>query len=207
MADLHTPNMSAENVKNYRDGFNSLFKIMVIMWGIIFILSAALVYCVFEVRPQDRFFSVNSNGSVGRMLALDDPNINNNSILSWASQAAVDVLTFGFNDLEVRFSETRKNFTDKGWDSFRSAAISADVMSKIKERRQIITAIPAEPAEMLYYGIISGSYSWVVRVPTIISVRSAGQKSSSRVTVIMTIVRTPTKENPRAIGIDLWVSG
>ena len=204
---MHLPNMTAESIKSYRDGYNSLFKIIVIMWAIIFVLTVAFVYCVFEVRPQHRFFSVNTNGSVGRMVALDDPNINNNSIISWASQAAVDVLTFGFNDLEMRFAETRKNFTEKGWESFRSAAMGADVMKNIKDRRQIITAIPAGPAEMLYYGIITGSYSWIVRVPTIISVRSGGQKSSSRVNVIMTIVRTPTRENPRAIGIDLWLSG
>jgi intracellular multiplication protein IcmL len=195
-----------QDVSNYRDAYKNLFRFVTLMWLVILVLTAGLFYCVTSVHKQDRFYAANMQGGLNRLVPLYDPNVNNQAILSWASQASVDILTFGFNDIGQRFAETRKNFTPEGWESFRDAAIRSGVMERVSNLRQIITAIPTGSPEMLYYGLIENKIGWIVRVPVVVTVRAGDQKNSSYLNVIMTIVKMPSFENPRAIGIDKWVS-
>ncbi len=200
------PAIAQQDVRNYRDAYKNLFRFVTLMWLVIMVLTAGLLYCVTSIHKQDRFYAANTQGGLSRLVPLYDPNVNNQAILSWASQATVDVLTFGFNDIGQRFAETRQNFTPEGWESFRSAAIRSGVMERVSNLRQIITAIPTDIPEILYYGLIENKVGWVVRVPVVVTVRAGDQKSSSYLDVIMTIVKMPSFENPRAIGIDKWVS-
>lgn len=196
-----------DSIKSYREGYNSLFKIVTILWVVIFVLVVGLVYVFTNIEARDRFFSINNQGAYTQMVGLEDPNLNNQAILSWASQAVVDIMTFGFNDIDQRFSQTMKNFTPEGWAGFRESVINREIIKKIQDRRQILTAIPSSTPELVYYGLTEGKLGWVVRVPTIVTVRAGDSKTSSPLDVMLRIVRQPTTENPRGIGIDLWVSG
>lgn len=199
--------LSPDESASYETGFKNLMWLVKLLGFVIAGLTGLLLYYVVEVVPQDRFYASMAQGQRLRMVALDDPNINDQTLLDWAEQAAVEILTFGFHDIDERFAISRKNFTDAGWQSFGVAMGKSALLKNIMENRQILTAIPREPAKLVSSGLLNGKFTWVIQIQLIVTTRAGGQISNSRMPLLIRVVRLPTEQNPRGIGIETWLAG
>lgn len=195
-----------EEAASYRDGFRNLLRIVKLQGFLILGLTVLLMYCIHGIRAQDRYFAMTSEGGKMQLVGLDDPNIGNAALLNWAGQAAVDILTFGFNDVDERFALSRTYFTDDGWESFREAMGKSGLLRSVSNNQQIITSIPKEPPRLTASGLRNGKYSWIVDVPVVMAIRAGNKKLTRIQNVKMIIVKLPTEKNPRGMGINTWYS-
>lgn len=197
----------ATSNEDYRDGFRNLSLIVNMMCIIIVALVLVNIYFVTSYKPQDSYFAETvEDPRKMPLVGLPYPNINRNSLLTWATDAATASLTFGFHDYEERLGSIRTFFTENGWQDFRTAMGKSNIITNAVSKRQIYTAIPRAPASMIYEGLDKGKFVWVVEVQLLVTVRSGDVVKSEPQTVRMMVTRVPTSELEAGIGIDLWIS-
>lgn len=195
-----------EKNQSYQTSFVNLVRVITVQGLVILALTLVLIYCIKEVRPQDRYYAETIEGLRMPLVGLNDPNVNTEALMAWAEQVAVDILTFGFNDVNERFGLARQHFSAEGWQSFREAMTNSMLLKNLTDLQQIITSIPAQPARLISSGLFQGKFAWVVEVPIIMTTRAGGESSYRRVIVRMIVVRMPTADNPRGVGIHSWIS-
>ncbi|HEX2752155.1 MAG TPA: DotI/IcmL/TraM family protein [Alphaproteobacteria bacterium] len=191
---------------SYREGFYNLVWIVRALALGILAMTCVLLYYITSVVPQDRYAAL--TGIDGRtvmpMVALSTPNVTNDALMAWATQAATDVMTFGFHDLDQQFSNSRKYFTDEGWQSFSTAFAKSVFLKNLLSSQQIVTAIPRGTPTVVHIGLYKGKYQWILDVPMLMTIRAGARARQQRTVVRMFIVRMPTQNNPMGIGINTW---
>lgn len=209
----HSANAESET---YREGFRNLWLVINAQAAVILGLACVLLYMIAEYKPEDGYYAVTAQYEMAadgtmqekrmRMVGLAEPYINQQKLMLWAGQAATEVMTFGFSDVNEKFSESRKLFTVRGWDTFSAAFTASDLLKNVLNQRQVITAAPSGEPTMVSEGVKEGVYTWVIEVPLLLTVRAGDSKQTEMKKVRMWIIRMPTTEKPDGIGIDFWMS-
>jgi len=189
---------------SYRDGYKNLFRVSIGLVLVIVGLLTVVFYRVSYVLPQDRYYAVMAGGQLMPLVALPEPYINNALLLDWAAQAATEILTFGFNDVNERFAISQKYFSPEGLESFRPKFIQSSLFQSVQKYQQVITAIPRAPPSILGQGMDQGKMGWMIEVPIVMTVRAAGIEKMMRAHVHMFVVRLPTSVNAAGLGIFTW---
>jgi intracellular multiplication protein IcmL len=191
----------------YRDQYRGLVKIAVFEGIAIILLIISMIVLINVHQPKNLYFATTSDGRPVPMVPLSQPNLSKPALLSWATQAATEVMTFGFNDYRRRLQEASRHFTREGWLSFTEALKNADIIEAVENNRQAITAAPRSAPVLISEGINkNGRFQWEIQIPMNITTSSgAGQKSDSW-NVKLTIVRVPVLESPNGVGIQQWLA-
>lgn len=190
----------------YRDGYRNLVKLAIVQGLVILVLIISLAITIAVSRPKDRFFATTADGRLIRMIPLDQSNMTDAAIISWASRAASDVMTFGFHDHQKRLQETSVYFTRRGWQSFTEALDKARIIESVEANQQVVTAAPQRAPVIVQQGLVAGIYRWIVEVPLVVTYQSGTAQQSSNLTINMVIVRVSTLDNPAGVGIQQWVA-
>jgi len=198
--------LNASEAVSYREGFYNLVWIVKILTLGILVLTAVLAYYISSVLPQDRYAALTGvdGERVLPMVAMREPNVTNDALMSWAMQAATDIMTFGFHDVDAQFAKSRTYFTDEGWKSFSEAFGKSSFLKNVLTSQQIVTAIPRGTPEVIHIGLYKGKYQWVLDVPMLMTIRAGAMARQEKTAVRMFIVRMPTQNNPMGIGINTW---
>lgn len=195
-----------EDMASYRDGFKNLM-IMVKLLGLLMVAGTGFVYYyISNFIPQDSYYAVSPGGTQRRLVGLSLPNVNRDAILRWAAAAATEVMTFGFHDIDERMSRARRLFSDEGWRSFSEGLLRARMLKAMLANQHIMTAIPTATPSILAEGIFNGDYSWIIEVPTILTVRAGSETRIIRTRLRLVIIRLPTQSNPMGIGIKTFLA-
>jgi intracellular multiplication protein IcmL len=201
------PGSSGPPVKEigyYRTGFRIMMRVVNIQAVIILGLTIALSFYLGTKENHDRYFAETGDGREVPMEGLRLPNMGKMAIANWAALAAGEIMTFGFNDIDTRFAESQKKFTDKGWSDFRKAMIKSGLIDDMLKAQQIVTTVPKSPPILTEEGLINGIYSWKFDIPLLITFRSGGVKTSRPVTVSLVIETISTHDHPDGVGISEW---
>ncbi len=199
----HTP--ESQGVQGYGHSVKILYRISGIMSVITLLLIVLLYFAIKPGPPPDHYYAATSDDRRMPLIALAEPAINTNAILQWTTQATVEVMTFGFHNINESFSQSKRFFTDKGWVSFSEAMVTSGIFSSVTRQQQIITAIPSGEPTVLYEGLREdGGYAWDIRVPLLLTARAGGHQRTARVTAVLTVKKVPTKDNPNGLAIQKW---
>lgn len=190
----------SENI-DYRDGFKFLSFVVNVQVVVIVILSIALYFYISGDSKGDNFFAANVDAAPVRMIGLDRPNTSRTTLSSWVAKAMVQIMTFGFNDIDEKFDISKNNFTPKGWESFREAMINSGLVATVMENQQVVTSAPVDVPVLAKEGIIKGVYSWVFNTKILITFRAGSAQRISVKRVLVTLQKMPTNENPYGVGI------
>ena len=188
----------------YRDASGTMMRIVNIEAVIILGLTFALAFFLGTRQNQDRYIAETGDGKGMQMVALSLPNMGRLALSDWVAEAVSQIMTFGFNDLDARFVESRKDFTEEGWGAFRRGMVASKIIDDMMEAQQIVTSVPASPPILKQEGLINGRYSWVFDVPLLVTFRAGGIKVSRPRIVHMVVKRIPTEESPDGVGISEW---
>lgn len=178
----------------------------------IFILMGAVVVAmiwtgivIFQVhhRPLPTFYASESNGKRMILQPQDSPSLRPATILRFASKAAVAAYTFDFVNYKQEIDEARVYFTSDGWSSYLASV--SEVLKRITENKLFVSAVVDGAPIISNEGELDGVYSWRVQIPFLVNYQSAQTAEKSRYTVLITVVRIPTVDNPVGIGIDSFV--
>lgn len=189
----------------YRDGYQTLLRIAVIEGIAIAALVIALIVTIAVTDPQDRFFATTDDGRILELVPLNQPNLSDDAVITWASEAAVRVMTFGFHDYRRRLQDASSAFTRGGWASFTDALDKSGVLEAVEANRQVLTAVPQQAPVIIEKGDNGGVYRWVVQFPMIVTYQSGNVTQTERSMVTLVIERISTLETPKGIGIDQWI--
>jgi intracellular multiplication protein IcmL len=190
----------------YRDGYRNLIKIAILEGMAIVALLIALAITISVSRPQDRFFATTSDGRLIRMVPLDEPNMNDAAVISWAARAGSDVMTFGFHDYQKRLQDSSAYFTRRGWQNFTEALDRSRVIEGIQQSQRIVTAAPKSAPTIEQQGLVDGVYRWVVDLPLIVTYQSGTNTQSDTINVQLVIVRVSTLDSSSGVGIQQWIA-
>lgn len=190
----------------YRDGYRTLVKIAIVQSMAIVALIIALALTIAVSRPQDRFFATTSDGRLIRMIALNEPNMNDAALVSWAARASSDVMTFGFHDYQRRLQEASSYFTRRGWQSFTEALDRSRIMEGVTQAQRVVTSAPKSAPVIIQQGLVDGIYRWIVELPLIVTYQSGTAQQSDTVNVQLVIVRVSTLDSPSGVGIQQWIA-
>lgn len=190
----------------YRDGYRMLLNVAVIEAFVIIALISALILVILGMRPQTFFFATTEDGRLIPMVSLDQPNLSAPAIVSWASQASSEVMTFGFHDYRRRLQEASRHFTRRGWESFTKALQASGIVDTITSNRQVLTATPRGAPTLVSEGVVNGRYEWQIEVPMLISYEFGAGSKQSQVILKLLVVRVPQLENANGIGIEQWIA-
>jgi hypothetical protein len=188
----------------YRDGFRNVLWIANIQIVLILLLVLSFSFYVKTAKKHDGFFAETIEGRQMQMEGLDLPNMGKIALTNWVEQAATQIMTFGFNDIDQRFALSRLNFSEEGWQSFHKAMSESGLIDSVVKTQQIVTAVPQSPPVIIQEGLIRGKYRWVFEMQMLVTFRSGGVKQASTKTVRVVLEQVPTRDNPNGIGIGEW---
>lgn len=205
---LQADNDDVVRNESYKTGFRNLTLIVILQSIAITALVVAVLSFMYLYKPQDRFFATDPNGNQIPMVALNQPNMTQAALLAWVSQAATEIMTFGFHDYREKLGFSTRHFTVKGKESFRKALEQIKIIQNIEKNQQIITATPRGLPIITQEGPVKKNegYFWHIQLPLIITYQSGTKSRNDLLRVDMIVVRVPTQENPMGIGIDQWLS-
>lgn len=190
----------------YQSSYKTILRFAVSEAMIILLLVFMLFAVIQMHRPEDLYYIQSTDGELIQMDALKEPNLSVKALVSWSSQAATEVMTFGFNDYRRRFQESSRNFTPLGWESFYKGMERSKILNNVEENQQYIIAAPAGPAILVAQGFNKGRYEWQVQVPLVITYQAQAAISSEWMLITMTLVQLQQADGASGVGIERWIS-
>ena len=189
----------------YRDNFRRLMVMCLLLLGII----AALVGYVFyqqKNQPKPTYFATTSDGKLIKLIALNQPNLQTNALLQWATEAGTAAYTFNFVNYRKALQDVRQYFTKLGYQNFLSALTGSRNLEAVRSKKLVVSSVPTGAPVVLKEGVTSnGRYAWQVQFPMLLTYQSASDSIKQNIVVTMLITRVPTLESERGVGIASFV--
>lgn len=187
----------------YRQYYSYFFYVLMVLIVVLLIAVGLVLYQVAS-RPLPAFYAKQHDGKTMQLISFDEPNLLPDTIIRFASKAAVTAYTFDFVNYETQISLARSFFTAGGWSDFNSSISS--LISTIVQRQLFVSGVVSGPPVISNQGPLPGKgYVWRVQIPFLVTYQSANVASTRKYFVIVTIVKVPTSVNPQGIGIDQFV--
>ena len=190
----------------YRDGFRKMINLAIFEAIIIVGLILTLIVYISNSKAQDRYFATTADGRIMQLVPLDRPNMSEAALMSWVSQAATDVMTFGYHDHVKELQSASRYFTKTGWDSFTSALQRARIVESVKTLQQVVTAVPRSAPVLLRRGVVGGRFRWEVQLPISVTYKGATEGRTDNMLLTLLIERVSALENPDGVGIEQWIA-
>lgn len=190
----------------YQDGYRLLLKVALVQGLLVAVLVSSLIAIFVFDKPEYRFFATTADGRIVDVVPLNAPY--RGDVVAWASQAAVEAMTFSFSDYRMRLQNSARFFTQRGWQTFVDALNSSRILETIDKRQLNLRGTPRAAPQIKRQGVVNGIYQWVLEMPYDIEYlgpQGTGipQPTVGRLTLV--VQRIPTLENPEGIGIDQWI--
>lgn len=182
--------------------FQVLMKLIYGLIGMLFIAFGAVVYFGIQ-EPQVRYFTVDPNGNINEVLALERPIQSSEELLNWATTSITRAFTMSFSNYRQQMAESRLTFTTEGWEGFQRALKQTGVIDTIIENKLVSSVVPEGAPVVVSQGVAgTGAYAWRIEVPLIVTYESASGRQSTRFMVEAIIMRRAESEHPSGLGID-----
>ena len=140
------------------------------------------------------------------LVALTEPNLTDDAILSWATTSITEILTFGFGDFDKRILSQRNRFTDEGWASFVNVLLKRGWQENFKSNQLVLTTVPSDEPVIVSKGLDEDmDYIWIVEMPIVMTFATNNNVSRAENHLVRLVIRrVPAKDNVVGIGIKSW---
>ena len=187
----------------YRDHYHHVILGLLVL---IFLLIVTVCVVLYQTthRPLPEFHAVQSDGQKMRLRPYEEPNLLPDTIIRWASKAAITAYTFDFVNYKEQVLSVRPYFTEAGWSDYLRSVNG--LLNTVIKNKLVINGIVRGAPVISNQGQLAGrGYVWRVQIPFLVTYL-AGQTTAKRnFYVVITIVHVPTNVNPQGIGIDQFV--
>jgi len=164
---------------------------------------AGIVIFQLHHRPLPSFYAQEPKGQRLLLQPSDVPNLMPEAIIRFASKAAVAAYTFDFVNYKTEIESARLYFTPAGWSDYQSSV--SKTIAGITQNKLFVSAVVNGPPVISNQGERTGTYSWRVQVPFLVTYQSSQNAEQKNFTVLVTLVRVSTNINPLGMGIDQFV--
>lgn len=202
LRDLKARYLPEEN--SYYASFYPAVLIALIIFFILILVAAGITWYLVHNRPNPVFWAIQKNGEKRIIYGTREPNLLPQTIIRFATVAAVRAYSFAPIDNYENLKKVRFYFTENGWNNYINS-----ITSLVEQ---------VETNKLYAYGIVNGTslianqgelpdlgYAWRLQIPFLVTFMSGEQKTQQFYMLYMTIVRVPTYINPQGIGIEQFV--
>jgi intracellular multiplication protein IcmL len=187
----------------YRNHYHRVLYVLMMVILLLIIAVSVVLYQTLH-RPLPAYHAMQADGKQMRLEPYTQPNLLPETILRWASKAAIVAYTFDFVNYRQEVEVARPYFTDAGWADFIRSL--NPVVDQVIKNQLFVSGVVAGPPVIANQGPLPGrEYAWRVQIPFLVTYQAAQTLSKRRFIVVLTIVPVPTNVNPQGIGIDQFV--
>jgi len=186
----------------YHEHYGKLIALILICLLLLLISVLFLLYQVFH-RPLPIMIAKDPSGKELLLDASEVPNLLPDTIIRWASRAAITSYTFDFVNYKKQINRARPYFTDVGWSSYQNSI--ARLISTITRNQLFVNGVVAGPPVISNEGMVGGKYTWRVQIPFMVTYQSSDKITRKNYTIQLSIVRVSTSITPTGIGIDQFL--
>jgi len=189
----------------YRDNYRRVMMALLLMVITATILAGGLIYLVTN-KPGPKYFAVNPDGSLVRLVPMNQPNVTDSFLLQWSNMVSTATYTYNFTNYVRELQAASAFFTDDAWRAFAANLRASGNIDLVKRNKYNVSAVATGAPVIVDKGIIGGTYSWTVQMPMLVTFESASDRTSFTYIVTMKIVRVPTRIQPRGIAIAQFIA-
>ena len=187
----------------YRDHYHQVLMVLV---GILLIVFIAIGFVFYQMlhRPLPVFYAKDVNNQTMELNAFNAPNRLPETILRWATKAAISAYTFDFVNYNRQIAAVKPYFTESGWNDYQQSV--QGLIETIVQNKLFINGVVSGAPVISNEGPLPGiDYAWRVQIPFLVTYQSANITTKRDFYVALTIIHVPTSVNPQGIGIDQFV--
>jgi len=178
-----------------------VIKILVII-NIVLAIAAFYEFKTQKVPSFGAVYKSQGKTYATRMVPLSKPIITRQSVLEFASEAAVAAYTYDVANYQTQLQQTiDKYFTSNGGDALMQAFENSGALDKLLSSKLVVTSVVNGAPLLLRQGYLFGNETWRVQIPILVNYQSASELETDAYIVSMLITRIPTTEKATGIGI------
>ena len=187
----------------YRDHYHHVLIALILTIFLLIVGVGVVLYQTLH-RPLPAYHAMQASGEKMRLEPYKEPNLLPETILRWASKAAITVYTFDFVNYKKELAAARPYFTEAGWADFVTSL--NDVVNRVAKNQLFVNGVVDGTPVISNEGPMPGKgYVWRIQIPFLVTYQAAQALNKQHFIVVITIVRVPTTVNPQGIGIDQFV--
>lgn len=140
------------------------------------------------------------------LVALTEPNLTDQAILSWVVTSITEIMTFGFGDFDQRIIAQHHRFTPEGWESFVNSVRERNMREDFKMHQLVLATVPANTPVIVAKGFDEDNdYVWTIELPIVMTYSTNNNRQSGKKSIVrVTVARMPSLANKAGIGIKMW---
>lgn len=187
----------------YRDSFGKVIFIIMGLAISIIALIATSIY-LYLSAPPPLIFPVQNEMRVLAPVPLDQPYLSSPEVLQWVADVLPKSFDFDFNHYNDQIKAMEVHFTNDGWKQFVNQLNMYANYNNVQAYKLFIRGTPASAPAIVQKGLIeeTGQYGWKVEMQVNITYAGYQPLPNKLVTFQMLIVRVPTLNNLKGVGID-----
>lgn len=154
-----------------------------------------------RIKPPELMF-ISSGNQVYKIEALPLPMQTREGVQAWVREAIQKTYTFDFLNLGDQLTAAKPYFTPDAWSLFKQVVQNSELVKQAeKNRLQVGVVLQTDPVFAGTAINATGEFAWKVVVPITISFTGDIPTQSQNVVIRATVIRVPTTENPKGLGI------
>lgn len=167
------------------------------------------VFHTFAKKPRiPQVFLVNTANESAQVRPMAYPNQSVDTIQRWAAEVVTAVYTFDFANLDSQLAQAEEYFTKDGWESMVKVLKNGPLLKDVEGKQVSVTVTPlSRPIIESTGGTPGNEFAWKVVVPILLSMSGDFQTKNTKLLVRLVIVRVPTTENPKGLGVSQFLTG
>lgn len=114
----------------YRDGYRKIVVALMLALLIIVGLVGA-IFGILATRPTPTYFATTNDGRIISLVPLNQPNLSDQALLQWASNAVISIYSYSFVNYQKVFQDNEQYFTDAGWKAFLNSVKDSNSLSAV----------------------------------------------------------------------------
>jgi intracellular multiplication protein IcmL len=182
----------------YRDGYRRMVVINLI--AAVAILVETFILFTLVNRPVETRYFATENGRITQLQPLNTPVLSGRQLVQFAQEAAVASYTFDFVNYRKQLSELSSYYTRDGYSEYIDA-LSRSNLDIVTKRKYVVSAVASGAPVVTREGVKQGVYAWEVQMPMSVVYQSSAERADQKFVVKMLLVRMPTAENPKGVGV------
>jgi intracellular multiplication protein IcmL len=184
-------------------------KIGLIAFSIILAAISAIIFYVVgkKMSPPELFF-VTAEGKSIQVAPMSLPNESREAVKDLAREAIQKSYTFDFLKIDQQLLAAQPYYTIDAWGVFKDSMLSSSLVKQVKKNKFTVSVVAKEEPIIDSAAQKAGAeFAWKLLVPITISFSGDSPTETQDLLVRITVVRVPTTENPKGLGVLQMVAG
>lgn len=176
---------------------------------VIIALTIVLIFLIKNPTPPI-YFATNHVGRLINIIPLDQPNMTEDDVASWAAAAVEAAYSYDYVNFRSQLQKAEKFFTTPGWTEYMKALKASNNLTAVQERKMAVLAKVVAKPVLTNHAVLSGRYAWQFKIPVLVTYQfppfDQQAKYANSLEVTMTIRRENVLDSYGGLGIVQIVS-